>query len=41
MKLLARAIHTGSPRNSWLFVPGNCRAIPLELVGSEVFWHIK
>jgi transcriptional regulator with PAS, ATPase and Fis domain len=38
-ELLARAIHTGSPRREGPFVGVNCGAIPSELVDSELFGH--
>lgn len=40
-ELLARAIHTASPRKPGPFVPVNCGAIPPELVESEFFGHVK
>jgi two-component system response regulator AtoC len=39
--LVARAIHTESPRRSALFVPLNCTAIPAELMESELFGHVR
>ncbi len=40
-ELLARAIHTASPRASKPFITVNCGAIPSELVESEFFGHKK
>ena len=40
-ELTARAIHQHSARNDKAFVPINCSAIPVELVESELFGHVK
>lgn len=40
-ELVARALHHGSPRFRWRFVPVNCAAIPDELIESELFGHEK
>ena len=40
-ELVARALHTGSPRASRPFIPVNCVAVPSELMESMFFGHMK
>jgi DNA-binding NtrC family response regulator len=40
-ELVARAIHSGSPRARGPFVPVNCVAVPQELAESMFFGHLK
>jgi two-component system response regulator AtoC len=40
-EVLARAIHTQSPRRDEVFVPVNCGAIPGSLLESELFGHAR
>lgn len=40
-ELVAKAIHTASPRKDGLFVAVNCAAIPAEILESELFGYEK
>jgi len=40
-ELLAQAIHYNSPRHSQKFVPVDCGSLPVTLIESELFGHVK
>jgi DNA-binding NtrC family response regulator len=40
-ELVARALHTGSPRAQGPFIPVNCVAVPGELMESMFFGHVR
>jgi len=40
-ELVAQALHHNSQRTEGLMVPGNCGALPEELLDSELFGHVR
>jgi hydrogenase-4 transcriptional activator len=40
-ELIARAVHTGSPRNKAMYLPFNCTTTTRELADSQLFGHKK
>jgi len=40
-ELVAKAIHSGSPRSGSPFIPVNCGALPEDLVENELFGHAR
>jgi transcriptional regulator with PAS, ATPase and Fis domain len=40
-EVVARAIHTHSPRREKMFIPVNCSAIPENLLESQLFGYVK
>jgi transcriptional regulator with GAF, ATPase, and Fis domain len=40
-ELIAKAIHTNSPRSERMFVPVNSGSLPADLLESTLFGHVK
>lgn len=40
-ELIARVLHTASPRADHPFIPADCAALPGELFASQMFGHVK